>query len=186
MQRNGQGSTIHVAVLVQLVLLGQFRGKQTALLPAAGGGDAPAAASSPALSPAAQGEGSLECLLSCNPLKSPVQKRMPVTCGVGLLDAHAVCPLSFLLLLCDSGAKFLSGLFAEHPVLWHALVLRAPDHGVDQCLCHAHHAAAASQVLWPAPQVCRPPRQVAETRTWLLQQCSTTHVSVGLGRAWHA
>lgn len=77
----------------------------------------------PAPSPSGQGEGNLECFLSCNPLKSLVQKRMPVMCGVGLLDAHAVCPLSFPPLFCDSGAKFLSGLFAEHPVLRHALVL---------------------------------------------------------------
>lgn len=60
---------------------------------------------------------------SCNPLKSLVQKRMPVTCDVGLLDAHAVRPLSFPPLLSDSGAELLSGLFAEHAVLRHALVL---------------------------------------------------------------
>lgn len=108
---------------MQLVLLGQFCGRQTPLLSAAGGGDAPAAAESPALSPSGQGEGNLECFLSCNPLKSPVQKRMPVMCGVGLLDAHTVCPLSFLPLFCDSSAKFLPGLFPEHSVLRHALVL---------------------------------------------------------------
>lgn len=137
----------------------------------------------PALSPSGWGEGSLEHFLSCNPLKSPVQKRMPVMCGVGLLDAHAVCPLVIpSSAWWQQRAKFSSALFAEHPVLRHAVVLWAPHHGVDQRLRHAHHSAAASQVLRPAPQIGCPPRQVAETRTRLLQQRSTAHVSVGMGR----
>lgn len=171
---------------MRLVLPKQFCGKQTLLSSAARGGDAPAAASCPCPFSFRSRRREPWVFPSCNPLKSLVQKRMPVMCGVGLLDAHAVRPLSFPPLLSDSGAKLLSGLFAEHAVLRHALVLWAPHHGVDQCLCHAHHSAAASQVLWPAPQIGCPPWQVAETRTWLLQQCSTAYVSVGMGRAWPA
>lgn len=38
----------------------------------------------------------------------------------------------------------------EHPILWHALVMWAPHYGVDQCFRHAHHPAAAFQILWLA------------------------------------
>lgn len=65
----------------------------------------------------------------------------------------------------------------EYPVLRHALVVWAPHYGVDQCFCHAHHATAAIQILWLATQISCSPGQVAEVGAWVLQQCSTAHVS---------
>lgn len=65
----------------------------------------------------------------------------------------------------------------EYPVLWHALVMRTPHYGMDQCFCHAYDTAAAIQILRFATQISCSSRQVAEAWTWVLQQCSTAHVS---------
>lgn len=65
----------------------------------------------------------------------------------------------------------------EHPVLRHALVLRAFDHGVDQRVCDADESAAASQLLRPAASLCRSPRPLAEAGARLVQQRAPAPVS---------
>lgn len=66
----------------------------------------------------------------------------------------------------------------EHAVLWHALVLRASDHGVDQRLRDADESAAATQLLRPAPPLSRSPGPLAETGARLVQQRTSAFVSV--------
>lgn len=51
----------------------------------------------------------------------------------------------------------------EHSVLWHALVMWASDHGLDQCFCNAHEPAVAPQLLRPAPSLSGSPGPLAET-----------------------
>ncbi|XP_018603549.1 transmembrane protein 39A isoform X1 [Scleropages formosus] len=63
-------------------------------------------------------------------------------------------------------------LRAEHAVFRHALVVRAPHHGLDQRVRHAHEPAAAPPLLRPAAPLGRTPGQVAEAGAWLLQQCA--------------
>lgn len=69
---------------------------------------------------------------------------------------------------------------AEHPVLWHALVLRASDYGVDQCVCDVDESAAATELLRPAPPLSRPPGPLAEAGARLVQQRTSAFVSVPL------
>lgn len=57
----------------------------------------------------------------------------------------------------------------EYSVLRHALVLRAPDHGVDQRLRDADEPAAAPQLLRPAPSLGSSPRPLAETGARVVQ-----------------
>lgn len=66
----------------------------------------------------------------------------------------------------------------EHPVLWHALVLRASHYGVDQRVCDADESAAAPELLRPAPPLSRSPGPLAEAGARLIQQCASASVSI--------
>lgn len=90
--------------------------------------------------------------------------------------------MEFLEILCarcraerDSTAASLRP--TEHAVLRHALVVRAPDHGVDQRLRDADESAAASQLLRPAAPLGRSPGPLAEAGARLVQQRSSAPVS---------
>ena len=71
----------------------------------------------------------------------------------------------------------LSVMSTEHPVLWHALVMWASNHGVDQRLCDADESAAASQILWPASSLIGSPRPLAKAGARLIQQRTSAFVS---------
>lgn len=57
----------------------------------------------------------------------------------------------------------------EHPVLWHAVVMWASHHGVDQCIRDADEPAAAPQLLRPASSLGGSPRPLAEAGARLIQ-----------------
>ncbi len=71
----------------------------------------------------------------------------------------------------------MSSVFPEHAVLRHALVVRASDHGVDQCVCDADESAAASQLLRPAASLCCTSGPLAASGARILQQHAAAHVS---------
>lgn len=71
----------------------------------------------------------------------------------------------------------LFSVFPEHPVLRHALVLRASDHGVDQCVCDADESAAASRLLRPAASLGCTSGPLAASGARILQQRAAAHVS---------
>lgn len=103
--------------------------------------------------------------LACSTIPS-VPLKMPTILSVFLLSVRWVY-LSLILYFVST----------EHPVLWHALVMWASDHGVDQCICDADESAAATQLLRPASSLGRSPGSLAETGARLVQQRTSAFVS---------
>ncbi len=71
---------------------------------------------------------------------------------------------------------FMCSVLPEHAVLRHALVLRASDHGVDQCVCDADESAAASRLLRPAASLGCTSGPLAASGARILQQRAAAHV----------
>lgn len=61
------------------------------------------------------------------------------------VNVHMPIPAFWLI---HTWITFVFWSLPEYPVLWHALVVRAPHYGVDQYFCHAHLTTAAIQILW--------------------------------------